>query len=100
MHADAGVVAPGGGEADSGAVLVFAVPGLLVVVLGYAVGYTAIDWLIGVTGADLPASAPEVGGWITGVLLMTAAAGVLAVRPRWLRRRISRLGGRDGGHQK
>ncbi len=71
--------------------LVFAVPGLLLVVLGYAVGYAAIDWLVRVTGADLPASAPEVGGWIIGVLLMT---GVTAVLVR------ARRSGRDGGHQK
>ena len=79
--------------------LVFAVPGLLVVVLGYAVGYAVVDWLIGYTGADLPASAPEVGGWITGVLLMAVVGAVLVLRPRWLRRWASRLGGRDG-HQK
>ena len=72
--------------------LVFAVPGLLVVVLGYAVGYAVVDWLIGFTGADLPASAPEVGGWITGLLLVS---GVTAVLLRRLRRRS-----RDGGHQK
>jgi hypothetical protein len=81
-------------------VLVFAVPGLLVVVVGYVVGYAVVDWLIGVTGADLPASAPEVGGWITGVVLMAGVAALLVVRPRWLRRWASRLGGRDGGHQK
>jgi nitrate reductase gamma subunit len=72
-------------------VLVFAVPGLLVVVLGYAVGYAAIDWVAGLTGADLPASAAEVGGWITGVLLLTGVTAVL-LRARRVRR--------DGGHQK
>ncbi len=72
--------------------LVFAVPGLLLVVLGYAVGYTAIDWLDEATGAGLPASAPEVGGWITGLLLVS---GVTAVLLRRVRRRS-----RDGGRQK
>ena len=72
--------------------LVFAVPGLLLVVLGYAVGYTAIDWLDSATGAGLPASAPEVGGWLTGLLLVCAVTAVLL-------RRLRR-GSRDGGHQK
>ena len=92
-------MAGGVGGADSGAVLVFAVPGLLLVVLGYAVGYAAIDWLAGTTGADLPASAPEVGGWITGVLLMGAVTAGLVARVRRLRRTAERSG-RDGGHQK
>ena len=78
--------------------LVFAVPGLLLVVLGYAVGYVVIDWLAGATGAELPASAPEVGGWITG-LLLTAAVTAVLLRMRRLRR-AARRGGRDGGHQK
>ena len=80
--------------------LVFAVPGLLVVVLGYAVGYAVVDWLIGFTGADLPGSAPEVAGWITGLLLMAVVGALLVLRPRWLRRWADRLAGRDGGHQK
>ena len=78
--------------------LVFAVPGLLLVVLGYAVGYVVVEWLIGVTGAQVPASAPEVGGWITGLLLMTVVTAGLVVRWRRLRRTADR-GGR-GGHQK
>ena len=83
------------GRGDSGAVLVFAVPGLLLVVLGYAVGHAVLGWLISVTGADLPPSAPEVGGWITGVVLAVAVTAGVVVRLRRLRR-----GGRDGGHQK
>ena len=79
--------------------LVFAVPGLLLVVLGYVVGYAVIDWLAGTTGVDLPASAPEVGGWITGVLLMGAVTAGLVVHARRLRRTAGRHG-RDGGHQK
>ena len=78
--------------------LVFAVPGLLLVVVGYAVGYVVVEWLIDVTGARLPASAPEVGGWITGVLLMAGVTAGAVVRWRRLRRTAGR-GGR-GGHQK
>ena len=78
--------------------LVFAVPGLLLVVLGYAVGYAVIDWLVRATGADLPASAPEVGGWLTGLLLTVAVTAAL-VSARRLRRTAGR-GGRDGRHQK
>ena len=78
--------------------LVFAVPGLLVAVLGYVVGYVVIEWLMGVTGADLPPSAPEVGGWITGVVLLLVVTAVLSLVPR--RRRRARRRGRDGGHQK
>jgi len=80
-------------------VLVAVVPALLVVVLGYVVGYRVVEWLVGLTGAGLPAAAPEVGGWITGLLLLAAVVAVLVVRPRWLRRMRAR-GGRDAGHQK
>ena len=79
--------------------LVFAVPGLLLVVLGYVVGYVVLEWLIGVTGAQLPPAAPEVGGWITGVLLTTGVAASMVVRSRRSRRVAGRRG-RDGGHQK
>jgi hypothetical protein len=92
-------VADVAGRRDSGAVLLFAVPGLLLVVLGYAVGYAVLEELIAVTGADLPASAPEVGGWITGTVLATAVAAGVVVRVRRLRR-PGHGGGRDGGHQK
>ena len=78
--------------------LVFAVPGLLLLVLGYTVGYLVVEWLIGVTGAQVPASAPEVGGWIAGVLLLTVVTAGAVVRWRRLRRTAGR-GGR-GGHQK
>ena len=78
--------------AESGAVLfAFAVPGLLVVVLGYVVGYEVTDWLVDVTGADLPASVPEIGGWTTGGVLLVVVTAVLAVL---LRRH------RSGWHQK
>ena len=85
-------------RADSGAVLLFAVPALMLVVLGYVVGYTVIEGVVGATGAHAPPSAPEVGGWITGLVLVAVATAVLVLQLR--RRRRARAGGRDGGHQK
>jgi hypothetical protein len=64
-------------------VLVLAVPALLVVVLGYAVGFTVAGWF----GAS-PALG-EALGWATGLLLL--AAVVVAV-VRW-RRRVRRRSG-------
>ena len=59
-------------------VFVFLVPVLLVVVLGYAVGYTVWE----ATGAP---GSPEVVGWLTGlVLLVVVTWGLLRV---WRRRR-------------
>ncbi|MGY1661080.1 hypothetical protein ACI78Q_07650 [Geodermatophilus sp. SYSU D00705] len=54
-------------------VLVVAVPGLLVVVLGYAVGHAL--W----TAVGGPA--PEVAGWVTGLLLLAVVCW--AVTRRW-----------------
>ena len=49
-------------------VLVFAVPALLVVVLGYAVGHALWTGLVGPGGA-------EVAGWISGLLLLAVVTG-------------------------
>ena len=57
-------------------VLVVAVPALLVVVLGYAVGHAL--W----TAAGGPG--PELVGWVTGLLLLGVVGWVLL---RWSRRR-------------
>ena len=46
--------------------LAFAVPALLVVFLGYAVGHRLWTWTVG------PADA-EVAGWMTGLLLLALA---------------------------
>ena len=54
-------------------VLVFAVPALLVVVLGYAVGYGL--WS-GLTAGTSMAPHAEVAGWITGLLLLAVSARV------------------------
>lgn len=61
-------------------VFVFLVPALLVVVLGYAVGYTM--WEATGLGGD-----PEVAGWLTGLVLLV---GVTWLALRWLRRRSRR----------
>ena len=57
--------------------LVFAVPALLVVVLGYAVGYTVAGWF----GAAPPVA--EGLGWATGLVLLGA---VVTAAVRWRRR--------------
>jgi divalent metal cation (Fe/Co/Zn/Cd) transporter len=59
-------------------VLVVAVPALLVLLLGYSVGYGAWSWLVGGRGA-------EPAGWVTGaaLLLVTVRVGLLL----WRRRR-------------
>ena len=51
-------------------VLAFAVPALLVVVLGYVVGHRLWTWTVG------PADA-ELAGWLTGLLLLVVAVWVV-----------------------
>jgi hypothetical protein len=67
-------------------VLVFAVPALLVVVVGYVIGYGLWTWLggLGEHGGSSPVPGAEPAGWITGVLLLAA---VTAVGLAWRRRR-------------
>ncbi len=54
-------------------VLLFAVPALLVVTVGYVVGYGVWTWLGGLVdpaaGTSLGSGA-EAAGWITGLLLL------------------------------
>ena len=73
-------------------VLVFAVPALLVVVLGYVVGHALWAWIGGgfdaAFGTSL-ASAAEAAGWVTGLL---ALAGIVRLAVVVRRRRAS-----DGG---
>ena len=64
-------------------ILVFAVPALLVVVVGYAVGYAVAGWF----GAS-PALGEGVG-WATGLVLLVAVTGAAV---RW-RRRVRRRSG-------
>ena len=76
-------------------VLLFAVPALLVVTVGYVVGYGVWTWLGGlidpVAGTSLGSGA-EAAGWITGVLLLVAVVRA-AIRHR--RRAAARHGRRD-----
>jgi membrane associated rhomboid family serine protease len=71
-------------------VLVLAVPALLVVILGYVVGYGLWSWLGGLvdsaTGSTLAAQA-EVAGWVTGVLLLVCVVCAALVRRRRRRAR-------------
>lgn len=61
-------------------VFVFLVPALLVVVLGYAIGYTV--WEATGLGGN-----PEVAGWLTGLALLVGVTWVLVrVWRRWRRR--------------
>ena len=81
-------------------VLVFAVPALLVVVAGYAVGYALVEQAYLLVGAD-PARAPELAGWATGLVLLAVVVRLLVAR----RRRAGSRGGRGHrpqgqGHQK
>jgi hypothetical protein len=71
-------------------VFAVATPALLVVVLGYAVGYAAGAWASGLFGASSPVVAERVG-WTTGVLLLAVVVRVALLL--WRRRRRE-------GHQK
>ena len=66
-------------------VFVFAVPVLLVVVLGYAVGYTV--WEAAGLGGN-----PEPAGWLTGLALLAAVSWLLLSRRArsWRARRRAR----------
>ncbi|TFV64693.1 hypothetical protein E4P41_00140 [Geodermatophilus sp. DF01-2] len=63
--------------------LVLFVPVLLVVVLGYAVGYTVWE------AAGAPGD-PEVAGWITGLVLLVVVTGLLVSWRRRVRRARAR----------
>jgi hypothetical protein len=70
-------------------VFAVATPALLVVVLGYALGYAAGAWMSSLFGTSSPVVAERVG-WTTGLLLLAVVTRVALVL--WRRRR--------GGHQK
>jgi hypothetical protein len=60
-------------------VFVFAVPVLLVVVLGYAIGYTL--WEATGLGGN-----PEIAGWLSGLVLVAVTGWLLLSRRARLRR--------------
>jgi hypothetical protein len=71
-------------------VLVVAVPALLVVVLGYVVGYGLWTWIAGLADSALGTSlvsGGEVAGWITGLLGLAAAGRCALVCRRRARAR-------------
>ncbi|SNR25357.1 hypothetical protein [Blastococcus mobilis] len=65
--------------------LVFAVPALLVVVLGYVVGYGLWSWIGGcldaVLGTSLAGGA-EIAGWVTGLVLLLGVVRAAIRRSR------------------
>ncbi|WP_269159018.1 hypothetical protein [Modestobacter sp. VKM Ac-2984] len=71
-----------------------AVPALMVVVLGYVVGYALTEWASGLLdsafGAPLDPGVPEVVGWLTGLVLLGVVVRVLVDRRRRLRRSLRR----------
>ncbi|MCZ2806185.1 hypothetical protein O2W18_13805 [Modestobacter sp. VKM Ac-2983] len=71
-----------------------AVPALMVVVLGYVVGYVVTEWASGLLdsafGAPLDPGVPEVVGWLTGLVLLGVVVRVLVDRRRRLRRALRR----------
>ena len=71
-------------------VLVAAVPALLVVVLGYVLGFAAARWICDLLGVERTRT-PEVVGWIVGLLLLGVAVRLLL---GWWRR------SRERAHQK
>jgi hypothetical protein len=75
-------------------VFAVAAPALFVVLVGYVVGYGVVEWVDDLLGGPLGPQAPEVVGWVTGLVLLGAVARALVRR----RRRVVR--GRAVGHQK
>ena len=71
-----------------------AVPALMVVVLGYVVGYVVTEWVSGLLdsafGAPLGPGVPEVVGWLTGLVLLGVVVRVLVDRRRRMRRALRR----------
>jgi hypothetical protein len=67
-------------------VFAVAAPALLVVVLGYVVGYGLGAWVTDLLGTSSPVVAERVG-WTTGLLLLAVVVRVVLVLRRRNRRR-------------
>ncbi len=65
-------------------VFAVATPALLVVVLGYVVGYAAGAWVTGLLGTSSPVVAERIG-WTTGLLLLAVVVRLALLM--WRRRR-------------
>jgi threonine/homoserine/homoserine lactone efflux protein len=75
-------------------VFAVAAPALFVVLVGYVVGYAVVAWVDDLLGDALSPQAPEVVGWVTGLVLLGVVVRALVRR----RRRV--VSGRAVGHQK
>ncbi|HYH26371.1 MAG TPA: hypothetical protein VD834_13575 [Blastococcus sp.] len=65
-------------------VLALAVPALMVVVVGYVIGYAVADSIAGLVGTA-STDVSEVVGWTTGLLLLAVVVRVML--KLWRRRR-------------
>ena len=92
VAADAGADRPP--RKDRMFVFAAAVPGLLVVLVGYVVGYAVAAWVCDLLGVDATRT-PEAVGWTTGLVLLAAVVWFLVAR--WRRRQG---GGCAREHQK
>jgi hypothetical protein len=71
-------------------VLVVAVPALLVVVLGYVLGYGLWTWIAGMVDEALGTSlvpGAEAAGWVTGLLGLASVVRCVVIRRRRARTR-------------
>jgi membrane associated rhomboid family serine protease len=73
-----------------------AVPALMVVIVGYVLGYAVAQWICDLLGVGA-ARTPEVAGWITGLVLLGVVLRLLL--NRW-RRRPASPDRQSGDHQK
>ncbi len=66
-------------------VFAVAAPALFVVLVGYVVGYTLVEWVDDLLGGPLGPQAPEVVGWTAGLVLLGVVVRALLRRRRAVR---------------